>query len=153
MRAIVPRPRTSIATIAVDVEDMSPADDERAVRDVYERLVAAFGEGRVEDYFACFAEDATFLFHDVPWLGSRDAYRAAWDGWMQRDGFAVLAVEADLIAVQLLGDTAVVTHALTTRQRTDAGEETLRERETIVFAKRGDGRWLVVHEHLSPLPD
>ena len=30
-----------------------------------------------------------------------------------------------------------------------AGEETLHERETIVFAREEDGRWLAVHEHLS----
>ena len=26
------------------------------------------------------------------------------------------------------------------------------ERETIVFAHQPDGRWLAIHEHLSPLP-
>ena len=32
----------------------------------------------------------------------------------------------------------------------DAGEETVHEVETIVFGKQPDGRWLIVHQHLSP---
>jgi ketosteroid isomerase-like protein len=31
-------------------------------------------------------------------------------------------------------------------------EQTLPERETIVFRRAGGGRWLAVHEHLSPQP-
>jgi hypothetical protein len=42
----------------------------------------------------------------------------------------------------------VLTHAVATRVATTAGEEDLREQETIVFERR-DGAWLVVHEHLS----
>ena len=60
------------------------------------------------------------------------------------------AVESQL---QMLGDAAVLVHSIQTRERTDAGEETIQERETIVFAKQPDGRWLVVHQHLSPVPD
>ena len=36
---------------------------------------------------------------------------------------------------------------------TDRGREVLRERETRVFARAEDGRWLGVHEHLSPAPE
>jgi ketosteroid isomerase-like protein len=53
----------------------------------------------------------------------------------------------------MLGDAAVLVHSIQTRERTDAGEETVHERETIVFAKQPDDRWLVVHQHLSPVPD
>lgn len=125
---------------------------ESQVLEAYERLVAAFGEGRLDDYFACFADDATFVFHGERWLGSLLEYRAEWDRWVREDGFAVLAVETDVMKIQMLGDAAVLTHHIQTRQRTNAGEETLRERETIVFAKQPDGCWLVVHEHLSPQP-
>ena len=82
-----------------------------------------------------------------------EEYRAEWDRWVKQDGFAVLAVETDVMKVQMLGDAAVLTHSVRTRQRTNAGEETVHERETIVFARQPDGRWLVVHEHLSPQPD
>jgi ketosteroid isomerase-like protein len=53
--------------------------------------------------------------------------------------------------VQASGDAAVLTHRVGTTVATNEGESVLRERETIVFAKR-DGRWLGVHEHLSPDP-
>jgi uncharacterized protein (TIGR02246 family) len=126
---------------------------ENEIREVYERLVAAFGEGRLDDYFACFADDATLVFHGERWLESLEEYRAEWGRWAREDGFAVLSVDTDVMAVQMLGDAAVLTHSIETRQRTDTGEETVHDRETIVFARQADGRWLVVHEHLSPRPD
>jgi uncharacterized protein (TIGR02246 family) len=125
---------------------------ESEIREVYERLVSAFGEGQLDDYFACFADEATLVFHGVQWLGSLDEYRAEWRRWVKEDGFAVLSVETDVMKVQMLGDAAVLTHSIDTRLRTHAGEEAVHERETIVFAKQSDGRWLVVHEHLSPQP-
>ncbi|WP_258036684.1 nuclear transport factor 2 family protein [Streptomyces sp. SM10] len=51
--------------------------------------------------------------------------------------------------MQPFGDTAVFSHDVETRVATHAGEETVHERETIVFARGGDGRWTAVHEHLS----
>ena len=44
-----------------------------------------------------------------------------------------------------------VSHDVTTVIRTRTGEQTLTERETIVFRRDGD-RWTAVHEHLSPQP-
>ncbi len=52
--------------------------------------------------------------------------------------------------MQLLGDAAVFRHRVHTRARGGGGETTTDERETIVFARRPDGSWLAVHEHLSP---
>ena len=45
--------------------------DEQQVQRAADALVAAFGEGRVEDYFACFDPGATFLFPatEVRWEG------------------------------------------------------------------------------------
>jgi ketosteroid isomerase-like protein len=114
-------------------------------------LVADFGGGRVEAYFARLAPDATFLFHTVPGdrLESREAYRHLWARWEAEDGFRVLRCESTNRAVRPLGlDAAVLTHDVATRVATHAGEEDLAEQETVVFARR-DGAWLVVHEHLS----
>jgi ketosteroid isomerase-like protein len=126
---------------------------ERDVRAAADGLVAAFAAGRVDDYFACFHPDATFVFHTAPdRLDSAAEYRALWERWARDDGFQVLACASTGARVQLVGDgAAVLTHDVATRVRTTAGEEDLRERETIVFALR-DGRWLAVHEHLSPAP-
>jgi ketosteroid isomerase-like protein len=125
----------------------------RHVAAAAEQLVAAFAEGRVDDYFACFADDATFVFHTTPErLESREAYRSLWRRWEAEDGFRVLACASSHQLVAPLGDDAAVfVHDVATRVTTSAGDEDLRERETIVFARR-QGRWLAVHEHLSPAP-
>lgn len=113
-------------------------------------LVSAFGEGRLDDYFAAFAPDATFVFHTTPErLTSTADYRALWDRWVAEDDFRVLACTSTGRLVQLLGDTAVFSHQVETTVSTTAGQETLHERETIVFQRQDSGRWLAVHEHLS----
>lgn len=114
-------------------------------------LVSAFADGRLDDYFASFAPDATFVFHSTPErLGSLDRYRDLWRTWQEEDGFRVAACTSRRPTLQLLGETAAVfAHDVETRVRTRDGVQTLHERETIVFARR-DGRWLAVHEHLSP---
>jgi len=114
-------------------------------------LVEAFGAHDTEAYFASFAADATFVFytHEEP-LRSREAYRELWTGWEQ-DGFRVLSCASSEQHVQVLAaDVAAFTHRVHTVVRTGAAEESLDERETIVFRREAGGRWLAVHEHLSP---
>ncbi|WP_392959002.1 YybH family protein [Streptomyces sp. LN245] len=121
------------------------------VRAAADELVAAFAEGRLDDYFGAFAPDATFVFHTKPQrLGSTAEYRALWQRWVEQDGFRVLGCTSSAQLVQPFGDTAVFSHDVETRVATNAGEETVHERETIVFARSADGAWLAVHEHLSP---
>jgi uncharacterized protein (TIGR02246 family) len=128
-------------------------DEETEVRAAAERLVAAFGSGQLDDYFACFTDDATFLFHNTPErLESVDAYRRLWDRWVHEHDFRVTGCISSGVRVQILGDAAVFLHDVITDVMTRAGAETLHERETIIFARQGDGRWLAVHEHLSPAP-
>ncbi|AHY45630.1 SnoaL-like domain [Rubrobacter radiotolerans] len=124
--------------------------DESAVLASADRLVRAFGEGRVEDYFACFHPEATFVFYtSYRRLESRAEWRELWDELAREEGFRVLECESSARRVQLFGDAAVFTHDVRTRVSTHAGEETLDERETIIFV-REDGEWFAVHEHLSP---
>ena len=124
------------------------------VLEAYERLVSAFREGRLGDKFACFAPEATVV-DGAQWFSSLDEYRSAWERWAagEQDGSAVLSVDTRVVKLHMLGDVAVLVHSIHMRQRTNAGEETVHERETIVFAKQSDGQWLVVHQHLSPQPD
>jgi ketosteroid isomerase-like protein len=125
---------------------------EDEVRRAAAALVSAFGSNDTEAYFACFADDATFLFHTTDrLLTSTDEYRQEWARWAAEDGFRVVDCATGGTVVQLLGDTAVLTHRVRTTVATHAGTDVLRERETIVFARR-DGRWVGVHEHLSPAP-
>jgi uncharacterized protein (TIGR02246 family) len=116
-------------------------------------LVAAFGAHDSAGYFGSFSSDATFLFHTTPGLlGSRAAYEVEWAAW-EAAGFRVLSCVSSDQHVQALGpDVAVFTHAVRTRTRDGDGDHDFAERETIVFRREADGRWLGVHEHLSPAP-
>jgi ketosteroid isomerase-like protein len=111
-------------------------------------LVAAFASNDTSRYFACFSEDATFVFHTLqkPLL-SRGEYHALWQQW-QAEGFAVLDCSSSNAHVSLQGDIAIFIHDVATHLRVGGEELHLSERETIVF--RYDGaRWLACHEHLS----
>jgi ketosteroid isomerase-like protein len=131
---------------------MPGSEATRQVLEAADRLVSAFGEGRVDDYFACFHPQATFVFYTAERrLESAAEWRELWDYLEREEGFEVLECLSTERRVQELGDVAVFTHDVETRVSTLAGgEETLRERETIVFARQDGGRWLAVHEHLSP---
>ena len=131
---------------------MNGSETTRQVLEAADRLVAAFGKGRVDDYFACFHPQATFVFYTADHrLESTAEWRELWDSLVRDEGFEILECFSRERRVQELGDVAVFTHDVETRVSTlAAGEETLHERETIVFARQEDGGWLAVHEHLSP---
>lgn len=129
-----------------------PAADHVDVLSAARRLVDAFGAHRREEYFACFAPDATFVFYTTPGvLGSRAAYEAEFTSW-EVDGFRVIGCKSQDQLVQLAGDVAVFTHRVSTRALSGGEEVTTDERETIVFRRETHGRWLAIHEHLSPTP-
>jgi len=113
-------------------------------------LVGAFGRHDPEAYFAHFSPDATFVFYNVASiLRSRRQYEELWRTWEEENGFRVLRCLSRTGEVRMLGpQAAVFTHEVTTTVATAGREETLAERETIVFARSGD-RWVAVHEHLS----
>ena len=115
------------------------------------KIVADFGAHRTSDYFAGFANDASFMFYThSERLDSRAAYEALWAKWETEDGFKVHACRSSNQLVQVLGDDAAVFSHLVSSDIEFGGEvSTIAERETIVFAKQG-GRWVAVHEHLSP---
>jgi ketosteroid isomerase-like protein len=116
--------------------------------------VAPSGAHDTEAYFASFHPEASFVFHTSPQrLGSTAEFEAEWKLWERDDGFRVLSCRSFDQHIQVWGDVAVFTHSIESTVRTLAGDETSTERETIVFAREGDGRWLAVHEHLSPAPE
>jgi ketosteroid isomerase-like protein len=116
------------------------------------RLVDAFSRHDTEAYFSAFAPDASFIFHNLDRvLADRNAYRAEWRLWEERDGFRVLRCRSSDRSVQLAGDVAVFTHTVETEVFLAGESMTNVERETIVF-RREDGAWIAFHEHLSALP-
>lgn len=119
-----------------------------------EKLIAAFAANDAEAYFAAFAPEATFIFHqEGTRLESRAAYRTLWEGWAG-SGWRVEECSSTEQHIQLLGATAVFSHRVATTVRTgwSGAREVSDERETIVFVRAGDGRILSVHEHLSACP-
>ena len=131
---------------------MSPDPAAAEVARAAKAIVQAYGDHETETYFAAFHPEATFVFYTSPErLGSRDEFRAEWERWEREDGFRVVSCRSFDQHVQVWGDAAVFTHTIESTVRTLAGDETPVERETIVFARSENGRWLAVHEHLSPL--
>jgi len=115
-------------------------------------LIAAFASNDTDAYFACFSEDATFLFYTLPApLLSRAAYQEVWKSW-QADGFAVLDCQSSNVNISLQGDVAIFMHDVATRVRFGSEDNQFQERETIVFRHDGN-RWLACHEHLSAQPE
>jgi uncharacterized protein (TIGR02246 family) len=142
--ALSPTPTASVAAASRKPGEVSAAAA---------AIVAAFGRHDPRAYFALFAPEATFVFHTTPQrLNSRAEYQAEWAKWEKEDGFRVRSCKSSDQRVQVLGDAAVFTHTVVTEISTKQGPTTMRERETIVF-RRDRGKWIAVHEHLSPLPE
>jgi ketosteroid isomerase-like protein len=130
---------------------MTGTEQAQQVAAAADALVHAFGNHNRDDYFAAFDSDATFLFYNSQRrFDSRAEYETEWRSW-EADGFRVVGCTSTDQHVQLLAaDVAVFTHRVATRVHVADGDHDLAERETIVFRRTADGRWLGVHEHLSP---
>lgn len=121
-----------------------------AVEAAASAIVDAFAATDGDRYFACFAPDATFVFHTEPArLDDRAAYERLWSEWTA-SGWRVTSCASSDRRIQVLPGGAVFTHTVDTSVDTADGPESYRERETIVFAALGDDL-VAVHEHLSPL--
>jgi ketosteroid isomerase-like protein len=115
-------------------------------------IVEAFGRDEPGTYFALFDPAATFIFYTTPQrLESRAAYEEEWATWRREWGFRVRSCTSSEQRVQVLDDVAILTHFVRTEITTTQGDTTLQERETIVFSRK-QGKWIAVHEHLSPRP-
>lgn len=126
---------------------------ETAVLEAADALLNAFARHDRDRYFDAFAPDATFVFHNLDRvLRSRAAYEAEWKSWETDAGFLVLDCRSLDRHVQIIGDTAIFTHAVETKVSMNGAIEINQERETIIFSRAQDGRLLAVHEHLSASP-
>ena len=115
-------------------------------------LIDAFEANDRDAYFGFFAPEASFIFHNTGHvMENRAAYEAEYDAWVQEAGFEVLECTSSRQKVQIHGKLAVFTHQLFTRVAMQGEEVAVAERESIIFHHQ-DGKWIAVHEHLSPLP-
>ncbi|WP_309132545.1 nuclear transport factor 2 family protein [Brevibacterium sp.] len=131
--------------------EATPTVDEvsRAADDI----VTAFSNTDTEAYFAHFAEDATFIFHpEARRFDSRKEYEDTWASWID-DGWSVVECRSSSPLIQTFPGGAVFSHTVDTTVSTTSGMESYRERESIVFRRRDDGRLLAIHEHLSTVPE
>ena len=130
---------------------MSTATTQADVLAAADLLIEAFGRHDAATYFGCFDAEASFVFYNhAHRLDSRAAWEELWRQWEAEDGFRILGCRSTDRAVQVLdASNAVFTHAVETDLRIGGETSTSRERETIVFHRRG-AAWLAVHEHLSP---
>jgi ketosteroid isomerase-like protein len=126
---------------------------EQAVSDAVDALVAAFAATDTEAYFAAFAPEATFVFHpEAARLEDRAEYERLWAGWVL-EGWRVESCTSTERRIQILGDTAVVSHRVHTVTSVGGATDESHERETIVFALTPSGSIIAVHEHLSAAPE
>jgi len=116
-------------------------------------IVTAFGNHDSLAYFDGFAIDATFVFYTAPLrLESRAAYESLWADWESDHAFRVHGCISTNRRVQARESVGIFMHDVQTEVEMDGLIDTIFERETIVFERRA-GRWLAVHEHLSPRPE
>ncbi|MCO1337357.1 DUF4440 domain-containing protein [Kocuria polaris] len=138
-------------------ETGTPADSAREpntdeVLAVAAEIVAAFAATDTARYFAHFAPEATFVFHpEDNRLDGRPAYEELWDSWL-RSGWSVTSCDSSNPHVQTFPGGAVFAHDVATAVSTPDGDDSYRERESIVFRVDGE-RLVAIHEHLSPAPD
>jgi len=115
-------------------------------------IVAAFGTHDTAAYFEGFSPDASFVFYTTPErLESRAAYQRLWGEWESEAGFRVHGCVSSNRRVQVHGGVGIFVHDVETQLEMDGVLTTVFERETIAFESRA-GRWIAVHEHLSPQP-
>jgi len=129
---------------------MNEAENRQAVWEAVDSMILAFSRHDRDNYFAAFAEQATFYFHNLDrLLKSRDEYELEWKTWETEHQFFIRACRSSERNIQMFGNVAVFTHEVSTDINFDSEKVTNHERETIVFARNDSGCWLGVHEHLS----
>ncbi|TQO19451.1 SnoaL-like protein [Rhodoglobus vestalii] len=128
----------------------TPTEDE--VLGAASAIVDAFASTDGDRYFEGFAPEATFIFHtEQSRLCNREEYESLWASWID-SGWRVRECESSNPSVQPFPGGAVFSHDVFTHVDTGDGEDSYRERETVVF-RVDDDRLLAVHEHLSPQPE
>lgn len=116
-------------------------------------LVSCFAQHDFDKYFECFSDDTVFIFYTTKnVLLNKAQYQTEWKNWEKEWGFHVQNCKSTNQRVQMFGDTAIFSHDVATTLKTNDGEKSFEERETIVFNYLNNN-WIAVHEHLSPMPE
>ncbi len=120
---------------------------EADVLEVVRAFNRAFAENDAERYFSHVDRDITVITPSNPYrVDGIDADRAEFEAGLRSGATRVHFFQELQPKVQLLGDAAVVTYY--SRGSYGAAAKTAYLKETDVLARR-DGRWKVVHVHVS----
>lgn len=142
-----------MVTVPENVSENTTEPTQAQVLRAAEIIVDAFAKTDTKSYFAAFSSDASFIFHPGDRrLNSRAAYEKTWNSWLA-DGWSVVDCASTERLIQTFPGGAVFSHTVDTTVSTTDGQESYRERESIVFRHLGDGELVAIHEHLSTVPD
>jgi ketosteroid isomerase-like protein len=139
-----------LATVALGIPCFAQqADTQQLIRDLEEKMNAAYAANDLPTYFAYYADDFT------QWLpeGRTDLpqYEKQWTAFIRSGGKIEAAQPADMhIQVGPSGDSVVASYLLHVKTRSPKGEVSDEDfQESDVWFKR-NGTWKVVHLHYSP---
>jgi ketosteroid isomerase-like protein len=122
---------------------------ENDVLHVIEAFNRAFAENDAERYFSHVDRDITVITPSNPYrVDGIDADRAEFEAGLRSGATRVHFFQELQPKVQLLGDAAVVTYYSRGSYGPPGAAKTAYLKETDVLARR-DGRWKVVHVHVS----
>lgn len=109
------------------------------------RMVDAFARLDADEYFRFISPDADFVFYNVAdRMPDRATYERLWQEWKAKE-LSFTCETSEVTARLITADIAIVTQRVCTYLDTHA----IDERESLVFQRGSDDRWLVVHQHLS----
>ena len=139
------------ATMLASAASASPPTVERQIRQLDDRVNAAYAANDLPAYFAFYADDLRALYPEGP--TTLPAYKAQWTAFIKGGGAIERFDYTDMhIQVSPGGDAAVASYLATVATRTPGkGVETSKFSETDVWFRRA-GHWKIVETHYSENP-
>lgn len=128
--------------------------NERSVVAALNVLLDGYLSNEQSLYFDCFSSECSVVLHT-----SREVYLSKADferEWLRlrvEHGFRVIECDSSNRRVMVSEQFAIVVHDVVTSFLYEGDVVVTSDRETVVFTRDLiNDRWLVCHEHLSPLP-
>ncbi len=130
---------------------VTPLSADMQIRQLENRVNAAYAANDLPTYFTFYADDLRALFPDGP--TTLPAYKAEWTSFIKSGGAIESFKDSDMqIQVGPSGDTAVASYLATVTTRTPGKGVTASSfSETDVWFKR-DGNWKIAEIHYSENP-
>ena len=126
------------------------SDDEKEIRAVIERWMAATKAGNVDDVLSLMTDDVVFLVAGVPPFGKPE-FRASSiehaDKSLEFDG------TTDIRELKIIGDHAYVINKLSVVTRRSGGDQMSRSGYTLTLFRKENGKWLLARDANLLTPD